>query len=36
MIPIIYYLALAMILFSLGIMSVLLRKNAIVVFLTLE
>jgi NADH-quinone oxidoreductase subunit K len=36
MIPIIYYLALAVILFSLGIMGVLLRKNAIVVFMSLE
>jgi NADH-quinone oxidoreductase subunit K len=36
MIPIIYYLALAVILFSLGILGVLLRKNAIVVFMSLE
>jgi NADH-quinone oxidoreductase subunit K len=36
MIPIVYYLALAVILFSLGILGVLLRKNAIVVFMSLE
>ena len=36
MIPIVYYLGLAVILFSLGILGVLLRKNAIVVFMSLE
>jgi NADH:ubiquinone oxidoreductase subunit 11 or 4L (chain K) len=36
MIPIVYYLALAVILFALGILGVLLRKNAIVVFMSLE
>lgn len=36
MIPIFYYLALAVILFGLGILGVLLRRNAIVVFMSLE
>ena len=36
MIPIVYYLILAVILFCLGILGVLLRKNAIVVFMSLE
>jgi NADH-quinone oxidoreductase subunit K len=36
MIPITYYLVLAVILFCLGILGVLLRKNAIVVFMSLE
>lgn len=36
MIPIVYYLGLAVILFSLGILGVLLRKNALVVFMSLE
>jgi NADH-quinone oxidoreductase subunit K len=36
MIPIIYPLALAVILFVLGILGVLLRKNAIVIFMSLE
>jgi len=36
MIPIVYYLALAVILFFLGVLGVLLRKNAIVVFMSLE
>jgi NADH-quinone oxidoreductase subunit K len=36
MIPVVYYLALAAILFVLGILGVLLRKNAIVVFMSLE
>jgi len=36
MIPIIYYLGLAVVLFCLGILGVLLRKNAIVVFMSLE
>jgi NADH-quinone oxidoreductase subunit K len=36
MIPLVYYLGLAIILFALGILGVLLRKNAIVVFMSLE
>ena len=36
MIPIFYYLALAVVLFGLGILGVLLRRNAIVVFMSLE
>lgn len=36
MIPIFYYLILAVVLFFLGILGVLLRKNAIVVFMSLE
>lgn len=36
MIPLFYYLALAVILFGLGILGVLLRKNALVVFMSLE
>lgn len=36
MIPVVFYLVLAVILFSLGILGVLLRKNAIVVFMSLE
>ncbi len=36
MIPIVYYLALAVVIFCLGIVGVLLRKNAIVVFMSLE
>jgi NADH-quinone oxidoreductase subunit K len=36
MIPLVYYLGLAVILFCLGILGVLLRKNAIVVFMSLE
>jgi NADH-quinone oxidoreductase subunit K len=36
MIPIVYPLALAVILFVLGILGVLLRKNAIVIFMSLE
>jgi NADH-quinone oxidoreductase subunit K len=36
MIPLVYYLGLAVILFALGIMGVLLRKNALVVFMSLE
>jgi NADH-quinone oxidoreductase subunit K len=36
MVPVSYYLALSVILFSLGIMGVLLRRNAIVIFMSLE
>jgi NADH-quinone oxidoreductase subunit K len=36
MIPLVYYLGLAVILFTLGILGVLLRKNALVVFMSLE
>jgi len=36
MIPLVYYLGLAVILFALGILGVLLRKNALVVFMSLE
>jgi NADH-quinone oxidoreductase subunit K len=36
MIPLVYYLGLAVILFSLGVVGVLLRKNALVVFMSLE
>ncbi len=36
MIPMVYYLGLAVILFSLGILGVILRKNAIVIFMSLE
>jgi NADH-quinone oxidoreductase subunit K len=36
MVPASYYLALSMILFSLGVIGVLLRRNAIVVFMSLE
>lgn len=36
MIPIIYYLGLAIVLFCLGIFGVILRKNAIVIFMSLE
>ena len=36
MVPASYYLALSVILFSLGVMGVLLRRNAIVIFMSLE
>jgi NADH-quinone oxidoreductase subunit K len=36
MIPLVYYLGLAVILFALGVVGVLLRKNAIVIFMSLE
>jgi NADH-quinone oxidoreductase subunit K len=36
MVPVSYYLALSVILFSLGVMGVLLRRNAIVIFMSLE
>ena len=36
MIPLVYYLTLAVVLFCVGIVGVLLRKNAIVVFMSLE
>jgi NADH-quinone oxidoreductase subunit K len=36
MIPLVYYLGLAVVLFALGILGVVLRKNAIVVFMSLE
>lgn len=36
MIPLVYYLALSAILFSLGVAGVLLRRNALVVFMSLE
>jgi NADH-quinone oxidoreductase subunit K len=36
MAPIIYYLALSVILFTLGVLGVLLRRNAIVIFMSLE
>ena len=36
MIPVEYYLALSAILFALGILGVLLRRNALVVFMSLE
>jgi NADH-quinone oxidoreductase subunit K len=36
MIPLVYYLGLAVVLFCLGIIGVLLRKNAIVIFMSLE
>ena len=36
MIPASYYLALSVILFSLGVIGVLLRRNAIVIFMSLE
>ncbi len=36
MIPLVYYLGLAVILFALGILGVVLRKNALVVFMSLE
>lgn len=36
MIPVNYYLALSAILFSLGVVGVLVRRNAIVVFMSLE
>jgi NADH-quinone oxidoreductase subunit K len=36
MIPLVYYLGLAVILFTLGVVGVLLRKNALVVFMSLE
>jgi len=35
-VPLVYYLALAVILFSLGAAGVLIRKNALVVFMSLE
>ena len=36
MVPITYYLALSVILFSLGVLGVLVRRNAIVIFMSLE
>ena len=36
MVPASYYLALSVILFSLGVMGVLVRRNAIVIFMSLE
>jgi NADH-quinone oxidoreductase subunit K len=36
MIPLVYYLALSAILFSLGVAGVLLRRNALIVFMSLE
>ena len=36
MVPVSYYLALSVILFSLGVIGVLLRRNAIVIFMSLE
>jgi NADH-quinone oxidoreductase subunit K len=36
MVPVTYYLALSAILFSLGVIGVLIRRNAIVVFMSLE
>ena len=36
MVPASYYLALSVILFSLGVIGVLLRRNAIVIFMSLE
>ncbi len=36
MVPITYYLALSAILFTLGVLGVLIRRNAIVVFMSLE
>ena len=36
MIPLSYYLALSVILFSLGVLGILIRRNAIVVFMSLE
>jgi NADH-quinone oxidoreductase subunit K len=36
MVPVSYYLALSVILYSLGVMGVLLRRNAIVIFMSLE
>jgi NADH-quinone oxidoreductase subunit K len=36
MIPMIYYLGLAVVLFSLGLIGVLLRRNALVIFMSLE
>jgi NADH-quinone oxidoreductase subunit K len=36
MIPLVYYIGLAVILFALGILGVLLRKNALVIFMSLE
>lgn len=36
MIPLVYYLALSAILFTLGVAGVLLRRNALIVFMSLE
>jgi NADH-quinone oxidoreductase subunit K len=36
MIPMIYYLGLAVVLFGLGLVGVLLRRNALVIFMSLE
>jgi NADH-quinone oxidoreductase subunit K len=36
MIPLVYYIGLAVVLFSLGILGFLLRRNAIVIFMSLE
>lgn len=36
MVPLQYYLALSVIMFSIGILGVLLRRNAIVIFMSLE
>lgn len=36
MVPISYYLALSAILFSLGVLGVILRRNAIIIFMSLE
>ena len=36
MIPMIYYLGLAVVLFGLGLLGVLLRRNALVIFMSLE
>ena len=36
MIPMIYYLGLALVLFGLGLLGVLLRRNALVIFMSLE